>query len=155
VQTLIFVSALVLVGLGFVGCVVPLVPGPVVAFGGVLLLLAGTAAPSVPLLVWLGAACAAVLLMDTFLPPIVSRKFGGGKPGMWGSLVGSIVGTAYFPIGTVVGAFLGALLFEKLFAGKPWGDSLRAGTGAFLGFLLGTAVKLAYCAVCLVVVWRT
>jgi len=153
-QTLIFVSALVLVGLGFVGCIVPLVPGPVVAFGGVLLLLCGNAAPTLQQFAWLGVACVVVLLMDTFLPPVVSRKFGGGKAGMWGSLVGSVVGTAYFPVGTIVGAFLGALLFEKLFANKPWKDSLLAGTGAFLGFLLGTAVKLAYCVVCLVVVWR-
>jgi len=153
-QTLIFVSSLVLAGLGIVGCIVPIVPGPVLAFGGVLLLLCGTAAPSVSLLACLGVSCVVVLLMDTFLPPLVAGRFGGGRPGMWGSLVGSVVGMSFFPIGIVIGAFLGALLFERLFADKSWGDSVLAGTGAFLGFLLGTAAKLAYCVVCLIVVWR-
>lgn len=153
-QTVLLVSAIVLVTLGVIGCIVPLLPGPVIAYAGLLVLLCGKTAPTVPVLVGLGVACVVVLLMDTFLPPLVSRRFGGGKAGMWGSLAGSVVGALYFPIGIIVGAFLGALAFEKVFARKSWRESTTAGFGAFLGFLLGTALKLAYCVACLVIIWR-
>jgi len=153
-QTIVLVCALVLAVAGIVGCIVPLLPGPIIAFAGVLLLLVGDSAPSASVLVWLGAGCVGALVMDTFLPPVVSRRFGGGKAGVWGSLVGSIVGAAYFPIGIVVGAFLGALTFEKIFARRPWREAATAGVGAFFGFLVGTAVKLAYCVTCIVIIWR-
>ncbi len=66
------------------------------------------------------------------------------KQGVWGSVVGSIVGMFFGPIGIIFGPFLGALAGE--FAdGKKSKDALRAGVGSFVGFLLGTGVKLVVC----------
>jgi len=152
-DTTLAICATVIAALGILGCIVPVVPGPVVAWSGLLLLLFTTSAPSWVLLAGWGVACAAVVATDALLPPVVSRRFGGGRAGMWGSLAGSLVGLSFFPIGVILGAFLGAFAFEKIFAKRTWRDSAVAGTGAFLGFLLGTALKIGYCIACLFVIW--
>lgn len=67
-----------------------------------------------------------------------ARRFGAGRAGTWGAVLGSIAGLFFLPLGLVLGPFLGALLFELL-AGRPTEEAVRAGFGGLVG-VLGSVV---------------
>lgn len=63
-----------------------------------------------------------------------AKRFGAGKAGAWGAVIGSIAGLFFMPIGLVLGPFLGALIAELL-AGRETKDAFRAGLGGLVGVL--------------------
>jgi len=67
-----------------------------------------------------------------------ATRFGAGKAGAWGAVVGSIAGLFFMPIGLVLGPFLGAMIFE-LVAGRETKDAVKAGFGGLVG-VLGSVV---------------
>jgi hypothetical protein len=139
------ILGVVAVGAGFVGCVLPVLPGPPVSFLGLILvsLAGGWDTYSTALLIVLAVASIVVTALDYVLPAVTSKRAGAGKPGVWGSVVGLLVGMIFFPpFGLIIGAFVGAVAAEAIFnRGKsnPW----RAGLGVFAGTMLGTLLKLA------------
>ena len=139
--------ACVLFALSFVGCVVPVLPGPALAFGGLLALMPSSFAPTTQTYIWFGAACAGVLVLDYVVPAFGAKKFNCSKWGVFGCIVGTLVGIFFVPWGILVGPFAGAVVGE-LIAGKKFSSSLKGGFGALLGFVFGVALKLAYCACC-------
>lgn len=70
-----------------------------------------------------------------------AKRYGAGKAGAWGAVLGSIVGLFFMPIGLVLGPFLGALLFE-LGAGRSTGDAVKAGWGGLVGVLGSVLVNV-------------
>lgn len=142
---LIIVAGLFLL-VGFVGCVLPVLPGAPLSYVGILLLhLTDKVQFSTSfLLIWLGFVVL-VQLLDYVVPAWGTKKFGGSKKGVWGSTIGVIVGLFFGPWGIILGPFFGAVVGE-LFDGKEAMQAIRAGAGAFVGFLLGTASKLIVCA---------
>ncbi len=141
------VLAALLVAVSFVGCVIPVMPGPVFAFLGVLALLPSKFAPTPQACVFLGVVGAVVLLLDYVVPAFGARKFNCSRWGIFGCMAGTIVGIFFVPWGVLVGPFIGAVMGE-LIAGKKFASSLKGGFGALLGFIFGVALKLAYCATC-------
>ena len=139
--------ACVLLVLSFVGCVVPVLPGPLLAFGGLLVLMPSRFAPSTPTYIWFGVACAVVLVLDYVVPAFGAKKFNCSKWGVFGCIAVTLIGIFFAPWGILVGPFTGAVVGE-LIAGKKCSSSLKGGFGAFLGFIFGVALKLAYCACC-------
>lgn len=139
---LISSGALLLTGL--VGCVIPVIPGPVLAYGGLLLMIPSDRPPSVFALVSFGVLVALAVVMDYVVPALGAKKFECSKWGVWGCTVGTVVGMFFFPVGLLLGPFLGAFLGELL-AKKPVGKALYGGLGAFLGFLSGVFLKIVVC----------
>lgn len=135
----------VAVGAGVVGCILPVLPGPPVSFLGLVLIsfAGGWDTYAAWLLVLLAVASIVVTVLDYVLPALTSKRAGAGKPGVWGSVAGLILGMIFFPpFGLIIGAFVGAVVAEAVFnRGKsnPW----RAGIGVFVGTMLGTLLKLA------------
>jgi uncharacterized protein YqgC (DUF456 family) len=130
---------------GIVGCVLPIIPGPPLAYVALLLLSIARKwqAVSPTVLIVLGVAAAAVTVIENLMPIITSKWKGAGKAGIWGSVAGMIVGMVFFPpFGVIIGTFVGAVLGELLFSNRPDG-ALKAGWGVFLGTMLGIALKLA------------
>lgn len=142
----VIVSA-VLIAVSFVGCAVPVLPGPALALCGVLALLPSRFAPAASTCVVFGVACAIVLLLDYVVPAFGAKKFNCSRWGVFGCFVGTIVGIFFVPWGLLLGPFAGAVVGE-IIAGKNFSSSLRGGFGALLGFLFGITLKLAYCATC-------
>ncbi len=136
--------AFVLGVLGLTGCIVPVLPGPILAYCGLLCLLLTDAAPPMSALVFFGAATAVVTVLDYVVPAWGARKFQSSKWGVWGCFVGTIVGMFFMPIGLVAGPFLGALAGE-LIAGRRVAAACRSGIGSLLGFLAGTFIKFLLC----------
>jgi uncharacterized protein YqgC (DUF456 family) len=95
--------------------------------------------------------------MDNFLPVWLTKKFGGSRLAVIGSVLGLVVGMIFFaPIGLIVGPFLGALTGELINnrvkrhkietkgtdVVAPDNNALKVALGAFLAFILGTGAKL-------------
>jgi uncharacterized protein YqgC (DUF456 family) len=143
--TVIIILGFVLGLVGLAGCVLPFLPGPPLNFAALILLsLAKDWEPFGPVfLVSMGILTAGVTVLDYMVPAIGARRFGASKAGVWGSVIGMIVGLVLFPPwGMLLGAFLGALVGE-LIVGKQGKTALRAGWGTFVGTMIGTGLKLA------------
>lgn len=133
--------------LGLVGCILPILPGVPLAYGGLWLL---QATDKVQfswrfMLIW-GVVTVVVQLLDFVVPVWGTKVFGGSKAGVWGSTIGLVVGLFFGPWGIVIGPFVGAVAGEILANGlskdMSFEQALKAGTGSFIGLMTGTVLKL-------------
>lgn len=141
------ISAVVLLFLGLLGCVLPVIPGPAFSYAAMLLLLPSRFAPSMTVCILFGVGCAVVLLLDCVVPVLGAKKFKCSKRGVTGSIIGTVVGMFFGLWGLLLGPFLGAVAGE-LMSGRDFSSSMRGGFGAFIGFVFGVLLKAVYCAVC-------
>jgi len=131
---------------GLIGCIVPALPGPPIAYGALILLhfTDKVQFTVTQLIIWL-AVVVVVQVIDYFIPTLGTKKLGGTKWGVWGCFIGTFAGLFIFPPwGIILGPFLGAVIGELL-GGKETEEALRAGFGAFLGFMVGTILKFMVC----------
>lgn len=135
---------------GFIGGIIPAIPGPPLSYVAFLMLFfagraIGVAAFHHPafMLIFFGILAVLFLVLDNVFPMITGKKYGTSKAGTWGSIIGMIAGMFLGPIFIFIGVFVGALIGE-LIAGKEQSEALRAGWGTFLGTIFGIAVKLAF-----------
>lgn len=127
---------------GLVGCLVPVLPGPAIAYAALYLLFAFGHPPSITALTVGAGVLAVVISVDYVLPSVCAKKFKCSGWGVFGCFTGSIVGLFFLPLGIVLGPFLGTVAGELL-AGKDVSSSLRGGLGSLLGFVLCLGLKLA------------
>ncbi len=139
----LLVLAIILLVVGVLGCILPIIPGPPLSFGGLLLIhFTKFAEYTTNFLVFFAVLAIVVTLLDYFVPIWGTRRFGGTKYGSWGATIGVVLGLFFFPpIGIILLPFVGAIVGETI-KGSDFNASLRAGFGSFLGFLLGTGLKL-------------
>ena len=128
---------------GLVGCFLPILPGPPVAYTGLLLLHFTDKVhfTTTELLIWLLIVVIAQIL-DYFIPMLGSKYSGGSRWGTRGCLAGTLIGLFFMPWGIILGPFLGAFIGELL-GGQETGQALKSGLGSLLGFLFGTVLKCA------------
>ena len=129
---------------GLLGCIVPGLPGPPLSYIGVLIQQFRPGENPYPtrfLVIW-GLITVIVTLIDYIIPVYGTKKFGGTRNGVYGSVAGLLIGIFFFPpIGIILGPFIGAYLGE-LSSGQNSFRALRASIGSLIGFLTGTAIKL-------------
>lgn len=143
---LLMVLAFLCVLVGIAGSILPALPGPPLAY--LALWLAHWSSYqeySYPFLIWTGVAMLIVSVVDNILPPYITQKTGGSKYATIGSIVGMLVGIFFTAIGVLVGMLAGAFIGELLFAKNGANNAFKAAIGAFVGFLLGTGIKLLFC----------
>lgn len=141
---LLWTLAVILVLVGLAGLVLPAIPGPLVLFVG--LLLAAWAEAFVYVgaktLVALGVLAALASLADFVAGAFGAKRYGASPRSVAGAAIGAFVGIFFGLPGLLLGPFVGALLGE--FADRR--DLVaagRAGWGATLGLVIGTAAKIA------------
>jgi len=139
-----WVGAVLLVGLGLVGLVLPGLPGaPLVLMG---LVAAAWAENFTYVGLW-------TLLIITFLAGLTyavdfwaaifgAKKFGASKRAIIGALIGVVVGLFLGFAGVIFGPFIGAVIGE-LSARRDLQQGIRAGIGATIGLVIGSALKIA------------
>jgi len=143
---------LIIIGLlaalaGLAGCILPVIPGPRVAFLSLIILNLAKDWQAFSLLFLLVMAVIAILMtvLDYVVSMAGAKKYGASKAGIYGSVIGMIIGMISFPpLGIFIGALLGAIICEILI-GKKTGEAIRVGWGIFVGNFIGMALKLAYC----------
>jgi len=139
----ILALAVVLVLVGLAGVVLPALPGTILIFGG--LLLAAWADDFVRVgagtIVGLGILTVASYFVDVATMAVGMKRLGTTRRAMAGAALGTIAGLFFGLPGLLIGPFAGAVIGE-LTAHRDLGRAGRAGIAAWLGFLVGTVVKV-------------
>ncbi|GGG41881.1 membrane protein [Croceivirga lutea] len=156
--------ALIIIGflltlVGIIGSFIPVLPGPPVSWVGLLLLHLTNAVPmNKTFLIVTAIIALLVTVLDYIIPAAGTKKFGGSKAGMWGSIIGLLV-AIFFPIlgpfGIIIWPFVGALVGE-LSQNKDQKRAWKAAFGSFIGFLTGTFLKFLIAIIyCGLFIWKT
>ena len=143
---LLIIAGLCIVA-GIIGCIVPGLPGTPIAYAGLWI---AQATDRVDfgwkmLLIW-GIVTVVVSVLDYFIPAWGTRRYGGTRYGVWGSIIGVFAGIFLGLGGVIFGPLLGAFVGE-LIGGKEAREALKAGWGSFIGLLFGTIIKLICCGI--------
>ena len=137
-----------LIGLGFVGCVLPIIPSSPLVLSGCIFLWLVSGEPQA-WWIWLILALLMLLALlgDQICSAFGAKKFGGTKAGIIGSCIGLVIGSLCIPIplGLLIGPFLGAVVGEVIGGRKELMASCQSGIGALLGMLAGIIFKLVVC----------
>lgn len=133
---------------GFIGCLLPIIPGVPLAWAGLLLVYFVEGSElSLRLLIICAVVTVAVTVLDNIAPIWFTKKTGGTKAGIIGSTAGLLVGFFFGPVGIIICPFLGAFVGELIHDRNDAPKALKSAWGAFLGFVCGTGVKMVTCAV--------
>lgn len=139
-----WVLAIALVALGFAGLFLPVLPGAVLLFAG---LVVAAWVDDFTYVGWRTLTVLGVLALLTYPVDFLASAFGAKRYGassraVTGAVIGAVVGIFFGLPGVLLGPFLGALAGEFL-TQRHLGKAGRAGVGATLGLVLGVAAKLA------------
>lgn len=138
-----YMVAGLLVFLGLAGVVLPALPGMPLLFAGLLLAAWADGFQRVGwvMLTVLGALTLLSFLVDFLATVFGAKRVGASRKALWGSVLGSVAGLFFMPIGLFVGPFVGALAGEY-WHGRQLQQATKVGFGTWLGIVLGTAAKL-------------
>ncbi|WP_034041802.1 DUF456 domain-containing protein [Wocania ichthyoenteri] len=138
---LVIISALFII-LGIIGSFLPVLPGPLTSWLGLLVLHLTDAIPMDKSFIIITLIIAIFIwILDYIIPAIGTKRFGGTKYGMVGTTLGLIVGLiAPIPGGIIIGPFVGALIGELL-NNADSKTAFKAAFGSFIGFLTSTFIK--------------
>jgi uncharacterized protein len=144
IETITIIIGLLVAIIGLIGCVIPAIPGPPLNFLSLVILELGIKdAFSAEFYITWGIITVVVTILDYILPVIGARAYRSSKYGIWGSVIGMILGIVFFPpFGMIIGLFLGAVIGE-LIAGKEHLEALKVGTATFVASILMILAKLA------------
>ena len=141
---LIIISFLLII-VGLFGCVLPVLPGPPLAYVGLLLAHVTDKInfSITQLICWLFLVVV-LQVLDYLTPMLGSEYTGGSEYGNRGSIAGTVLGLFFMPWGIIVGPFVGAVLGELL-GGRDLPKALKAGLGTYFGIVFGVLLKIVLC----------
>ncbi|MGB5819044.1 MAG: DUF456 domain-containing protein [Saonia sp.] len=155
----LFILGFILMLVGIAGSFLPVLPGPPISWVGLLLLYLTKAVPDDWWILGITLAAAIVVFaLDYIIPALGTKKFGGSRAGMVGTVIGLLV-AIFFPVlgifGIIVWPFVGALVGE-LSNKADKKTALKAAFGSFIGFLTGTFLKFVLTMVYLgIFIWKS
>ena len=143
-ELFVIIIALLLLLVGLFGAILPILPGPIISYIGLLIFYFFTDLnlSSNELFIY-SIVTILVFFSDYMLQFIGVKKFGGEKFSMYGAFLGILVGLFFPPIGLVLGPFLGALI-GAFVDNKERGKAIGIAIGALVGFVFGTILKIIY-----------
>lgn len=142
--TFFWIIGAVLVMVGLAGVVLPGLPGAIIIFAGLFF------AAWAEQFSYVGTGTIIVLALLTviiYLIDIVAgyfgvKKFGASKWAAVGAALGALIGMLFGLPGILAGPFIGAVIGELSTHGN-FSQAGKAGIGAWIGIIFGTAIKLA------------
>ena len=148
-EIILVIIAFLFLLIGFLGSIIPILPGPPISYIGLLLLQWSGYGNFTSTFLWIWAAITIVVTIgDNFFPAWMTQRFGGSRSAAIGSLLGLVAGMFFLPpFGLIIGSFLGALAGELIHNRSDKGKALKVALGAFLAFILSTGAKLIISAV--------
>lgn len=143
-EVLLYVLGAAALVAGVAGVVLPVLPGSALLVVGAALV--AWAEDFTRVSGWTVAACAAlgvvIWLVDLAAGVLGAKAFGASKWAVLGAGLGLLVGMFFGLPGIVLGPVVGAIALE--YARDPnFERAMKAGAGAFVGFVLGSVVKVA------------
>jgi uncharacterized protein YqgC (DUF456 family) len=141
---LLWVLAATLVAVGLAGILLPALPGTILIFAGLLLAAwaDGFTRVGAGTLAVLGVIAAASYGVDFVAAALGAKHLGASPRAMAGAAIGTLLGLFLGLPGLIVGPFAGAVIGE-LTVDRDLARAGRAGVAAWIGFAIGTAVKVA------------
>jgi len=129
--------------IGFFGTMIPMVPGIGLMFGAILLygFYDGWSLYS-PFFAIVAAVCAIICsAIDYLASAFGAKKFGAGKHGVIGSLVGGVLGFVFFNFfGLILGSVIGLVAVEY-YEKKDLQQSTKAAAGVLIGSVVGIVLQ--------------
>ena len=143
--------------LGIIGCFVPIMPGPPISYGALLLFHFSTSYSIKENILWLMAFIViAVTVFDLWVQIYGVKKFGGTKKAVNGSIIGLIIGIFFLPpFGIIIGPFLGAFIGARMEEDSDVNKSIKIALGALAGFMVGTMLKLSVSLYIIYIIFQT
>ena len=143
-DTLLIIMAFLVMLAGVAGSFLPIIPGPLTSWAGLLLLsFSSSVGLSSSSLIFTFVIALAIYILDYIIPAIGTRRYGGSKYGMVGTTMGLIAGIlSPIPFGILIGPFVGALIGELLYQNDSR-HAVRAAYGSLIGFLASTFIKFS------------
>jgi uncharacterized protein YqgC (DUF456 family) len=141
-EVLYWISALLVV-VGFLGTFLPVLPGVPLVFAGMALAAYadGFVKVSAVTVLILGLITIFAVLIDFLAASVGAKRLGASRQAIVGALLGTLVGLFFGIPGLLLGPLIGAALGEFL-ATRDAPQAARAGAAAWLGFFVGTLLKL-------------
>lgn len=142
-ETILIIVGIILILAGFIGSLLPVVPGLPFSYLGLLALQLTSTPPFTTgfMILWLFIV-AAVMVLDNVIPVYGTKKSGGSKFGIAGSTIGMVAGIFIFPpISMIVFPLVGAFLGEMA-AGNTRDKAMKSAWGSFMGFMAATGLKV-------------
>lgn len=140
----LWILAVAMVIVGLIGVVMPALPGHMLILAG--LIVGAWADGFTRVGVWtltvLGAIALASYGVDFVAVALGARHLGASPRAMTGAALGTIAGLFFGLPGVIVGPFVGAVIGE-LTTHRDMVKAGKAGVAAWIGFAIGTAVKVA------------
>ncbi len=138
---------------GLAGAVVPMLPGLVLILIGVIA--HKLMVPAV--FSWWTVGIVGFLFLisvvtDSLASVATAKLSGAGKWGLWGALVGAVVGIFFAPVGLIAGPLVGAFAGELLLGCRELMKAMKAGAGAGIGVALAMVVRFVLGLVMLLVI---
>ena len=129
--------------LGLIGSFLPVLPGPLTSWLGLLILYFTSIVPMNYTFLGITLAIAILIwILDYIIPAIGTKRFGGSTYGVYGTTIGLLIGLfSPIPLGILLGAFLGAFIGEMLHDKKNTKRAFRASIGSLLGLITSATIK--------------
>lgn len=142
-QTLLYVLAALMMLVGTAGVVLPVLPGLPLTFAGMLLAawVGGFQQVGWITLTVLGVLTALSVVVDLLSTALGAQRVGASRLAILGSIIGTLAGLLFLPIGILVGPFAGALIGEMLH-GRELGQATKVGLATWMGLMLGVVLKV-------------
>ena len=144
IETILIIFGLLIAVVGLIGCIIPAIPGPPLNFLSLVILELAieSAFPMDFYFLW-GGTTIVLTFLDYILPIMGAKVYKASSYGIWGSIIGMILGILFFPpFGMILGLFIGAVLGELIAGKKEW-EALKIGTVTFAASMLMIFIKLA------------
>lgn len=152
-ETTALILAIILFLAGLLGTILPILPGAILIYGGMLLygFMTEFASLDVNFFILQALVLALIFSVDFLASAVGTRHFNGSKQAATGAIIGTILGLLLLgPLGLLIGPFLGAVGAELL-RGVKIKQAMLVGFGTLVGILGGTVLKL--CAGVLMIVY--
>ncbi len=140
--TLLWVLSTVLILVGLAGIVLPVLPGTVLVFAGILL---GAWIEDFREVGWFAVSAVAVLavlawLMDYVAAALGAKRAGASRQAILGAAIGTVAGIFMGLVGVLFMPLVGAFAGEFI-ARRHHGQALKVGIATWIGLLAGMLAK--------------
>ena len=142
--TFFIIVGFLCVVVGFFGSFLPVLPGVIVSWVGLLLLYCSKI---IPINYWIIGISLLLVLVFAFLDYVIpaqgAKRYGGSNYGAWGANIGLVCGIlSPIPLGIIIGPFVGAFIGELFKNSDNYQQALRAAVGSLIGFLVSTFLNV-------------
>jgi uncharacterized protein YqgC (DUF456 family) len=139
-----WVLAITLMVVGVIGTFLPVLPGALLVFGGMLL---AAWIDDFQRVGWITLVILGVLTLLVFIVDIVSgllgaKRVGASRLALVGAAIGTVVGMFFGLIGILIAPFIGAVVGEVIARGQL-APAARVGFATWIGMVAGALAKFA------------